>query len=439
MAWIRYGCALWCLMVATGCGARSTLDLLPSGGGGSSSAGTGGGTTTTTTTTTTTGGGGPCASLSPRAEVRSFDTHPERLGHRPQLVATSADGARVTLVIRADLDPMIMDAVSLLTQVTLDPWSSWSAAPLGDELLIGAGIEYVTPRTREDGLTVWFYFFTQGTGPGMGLLKSAPTDVPEPPGEVLMGLEARPSFVTGPVGSAVGLGTVTFFGGAEHANLAVATPQGMEDHLDYACTQTPMWMAGIRGPGGFLAALTTPQTLGCDVGRAVEIVRYSESEPPATTHAFDLSTSLVQLHMVPRSDGAWVVWQTGDSETSGPLEALRIDQAGQPLSSAIELVGEGTVFETVGLATLGDDLAVAYSDAFDPSTPTIVVEVFADDGFPKAGAMVTPLAWPRPNEPYALLGSPSEDALLLAWSAAEPDPGVAGTAQVYAVRLDCGP
>ena len=132
-----------------------------------------------------------------------------------------------------------------------------------------------------------------------------------------------------------------------------------------------------------------------------------------------------------------VVWQDAGGETSGPLQAMRLDANGEPVTDVMQLIAEGIIFEKVALASLGDDLALAHTDVLDPGPPNIVVRVFDGAGSERAAASFTPQAWPRLAEGYGLVGSPTGDALLLSWSSADPEPVVQGNARVYVARLDC--
>jgi hypothetical protein len=187
-----------------------------------------------------------------------------------------------------------------------------------------------------------------------------------------------------------------------------------------------------------LTAYVDSAASDCSPGTFMKVVRYTPgSFVFDDLMSQDLGASPTQLQLVPRGEGAWLVWQIDDGVTSGPLEAMKLDSDGLPEGGVISLVQSGAVFEKVALAALGDGLALAYTDSFDPSTPTIVVEVFDADGVQTAATSLTPVAWPRVGEGYGLVGSPSADALLLSWASAEVDPNVEGSARVFTARLDC--
>ncbi len=376
----------------------------------------------------------PCGSLQPQASYRSFDvaTTPDALGYQPRLALTRADGTRVTLLVREQPSPVPIDGTPTLTQVSFEPWDSWPAAPLGTSLMLSSGDDFVLPRQAEEGLTVWLFMSTFVTGPQMALFQAAPVDIPYPTPIVAYPKQSNtPAFVTtsatSPSGTSRGLGRI------EPVAQALAWLDLAEEaalHPDPALLGCFL-LDGIRTSSGFLFA--------CSSSSGFQVGRFGPTIPaPETTHE-QLTTAPAQLQMVPRSDGGWVVWQAAYGETSGALMAMRLDADGVPVTGPMQLIADGQIFERVALAPMGDALAVAHSDVFDPGPPNIVVEVFDGTGTQRAAGSFTPQAWPRIEEGYGLVASPSADALLLSWSSAEAEPGVAGNARVYTARLDCAP
>jgi len=375
-----------------------------------------------------------CERLEALATYRSFDVAiPSALGYQPRLTSTRADGTRVTLVVREQQDPIPIDGTPVLTQVSFEPWESWPASPLGTPLVLSAGNDFVLPRQAEDGLTVWLFMSTFATGPQMALFQSAAVDVSSPPPIAAYPMQGNtPAFVTtavttSPVGPIRGLGRVEPVAQAL-AWLDLAGPAALHpDPFPLGC----FLLDGVRGPQSFLFA--------CSSSGGFQVGRFGPDTPEAQVTHEQLAPSVAQLQMVPRSDGGWVVWQAADGETSGSLMALRVDAQGQPVTDPMQLIPDGIIFEEVTLAPMGDDLAVAYTDAFDPGPPNIVVEVFDGSGTQRAAGSFTPQAWPRIEQGYGLVASPSADSLLLSWSSADIEVDVTGNAHVYVARLDCKP
>jgi hypothetical protein len=381
---------------------------------------------------------GLCENLAVRDVIRGFDAVLSgELGHTPRLAATSADGAQVTLVVREQADPIPLDVAPALAQVTLHPWDSWPDSPLGTALFAASVQEFVVPKRPDDGLTVWLFASTFATGPQMVLLNGASTDVPWP-SEALVhpSLVGAPSFVTTELSGTRTVGTV-IGSGINYATINLATAAGFEGMPpDIGCAAGPMAMDGVRVAARFVTAYT--HAPGCTAPNTLSLVTVVEAgNILEETYTQPLDTSLAQVQLVPRGDGAWLIWQLEDGETSGPLETLKLDDEGKPIGEPIVLIGSGTIFEKVALSVFGDGLAVAYTDSFDPGPPSIVVAVFDGDGSPLAQASLTPQAWPRVAEGYGLIGSPAGDALLLSWASDDVDASVQGNARVYTARLDC--
>jgi hypothetical protein len=418
-----------------GCGARSEIGSLELGDGPIAGDGGSGGSAAS-------GGHGgvggapvaPCASLEARATYRGFDVaSPDALAYRPRLAATRADGTRVTLVVREQPEIVPIDGSPMLTQVSFEPWDSWPASPLGTPRVLSAGNDFVLPREAEEGLTVWLFMSTFATGPQMALFQAAPVDVPAPipiaayPMEVSIPAFVTTSTATSPSAATRGLGRVE----------PVAQPVAWLDRADEAAVFPNPFpldcflLDGVRSASAFLFA--------CSSSNGFQVGRFGPTTPAAVITHVELTLPVAQLQMVPRSDGAWVVWQSSDGETSGSIEALRLDPDGLPVTESMSLIADGLIFAQVALAPMGDDLAVAYGDVLDPGPPNLVVEVFDGAGTRQAAGSFTPQAWPRIEEGLGLVASPSTDALLLSWASAELEPDVAGNARVYTARLDCTP
>jgi hypothetical protein len=197
-------------------------------------------------------------------------------------------------------------------------------------------------------------------------------------------------------------------------------------------------MDGVRRVGGGFVAVVATATSDCGAPNGFHIVSYAPFEGATILPGPPPSGTLRQLHVVPRPDGGiWALWQHDDGRTVGPVLGLLLDGAGAPLGEPLGLVPSGVVFDRLAATTMGDELVIAYTDAFDPSAPTVVLARFDAQGAPLSGAAHTPGAWARTADGYALLGAPDGRAVLLGWAAVGLEPEVAGTAQVYVARFDC--
>ncbi|MBK8943033.1 MAG: hypothetical protein IPM79_36895 [Polyangiaceae bacterium] len=79
----------------------------------------------------------------------------------------------------------------------------------------------------------------------------------------------------------------------------------------------------------------------------------------------------------------------------------------------------------------GRGFALAWVEAIDPSAPTVFVRVFDEDGTLRAeGAYDTSPAFLVPSR-ISLVSSPNEDALIVAWEAADEE------RRVVAARFAC--
>ena len=430
--------ALSCIVL--GCGARSEIgsQQLLDGAGGSTSSDGGAGGHDGGAGGDAAGGRGQggsgataaCNNLTLLDTYRSFDvTDVGSLAYQPRLAVTSADGQRVTLVVREQPEPIPIDGHPVVTRVTFEPWGSWPAAPLGSSQLLSAGSDFVLPRQADEGLSAWLFMSTFVTGPQMALLQNVPDNAVSPTPIVAYGGQvAVPAFVTASLTDGRrGLGRVQ----------AVAQPLAWLDIADASALHpTPSSLGcflldGVRASSHLLFACSSPS--GFRVGR------FGPTTPEAETTHEHFAMAPAQLQMVPHGQGAWVVWQSAGGVTPAPLEAMRLDGDGNPVTDAMQLVAEGIIFEEVALAPLGDDLALAHSDPLDPGRPNLFVRIFDAEGSERTAAGFTPQASPRLAESYGLVGSATGDALLLAWSSAEQEPGVQGNAQVYVARLDCEP
>ena len=143
------------------------------------------------------------------------------------------------------------------------------------------------------------------------------------------------------------------------------------------------------------------------------------------------------VRVIPHSAGAWLVYQYAglNAEQPPPVMAVRIDEAGGVLLDPIPLLDGSQFFDEPALAGIGDQLLIAWVDAFDPSGDAYIMMRVFDD----AGTELTQNAYqshavhPR----LSALGSPDGSQVLIGWSEQTGMDG-AGEDQAYVARFTCG-
>lgn len=146
---------------------------------------------------------------------------------------------------------------------------------------------------------------------------------------------------------------------------------------------------------------------------------------------------VLYVRLIPHSAGAWLVYQYAglNAEVPPPLMAMRIGEDGSVLLEPTELLDGTLFFGEPAVTAIGDQLMIAWLDAFDPSGDTsIMMRVF--DG---EGTLLTqsfhPSFWARPR--LSALGSPDGQHVLVGWSEQTGMDG-AGEEQAYVARFTCG-
>ena len=118
-----------------------------------------------------------------------------------------------------------------------------------------------------------------------------------------------------------------------------------------------------------------------------------------------------------------------------PYRATRVDAAGKVQGQPVPLAMAGD-WGDVAIAGLGDRLVVAHFEALDPSAPSIAVSIYDDAGI-VTSTSIQPPGGNFAGGTLAVLGAPSEDAILLAWADAPPNGST--PARVRLTRLSCAP
>jgi hypothetical protein len=140
--------------------------------------------------------------------------------------------------------------------------------------------------------------------------------------------------------------------------------------------------------------------------------------------------------MVAHSDGAWLVYQPDGSTSEVPpaILAVRLDGGGQVVSDYIAVATDGSAatYGPFAAGRLGDKLVVASVDSFDPSAPTLILQVFDENGLVGATSLNTAPEW-FSDDQLAVLGSPAGDQVLLGYASTVKD----APTRIHVARFDC--
>lgn len=213
------------------------------------------------------------------------------------------------------------------------------------------------------------------------------------------------------------------------------------------CSSSRVLAAAIPAGSGFLAAFTEPNPPGgaCPSPSLpiISLMRYESGAQPGASLMITEGDKLVSddtvMHvaLAPAPFGAWRVHQlAGDNARSPPpIMATRFDPSGVSLSPGsgdpgVAVSPDGYTSPRVAVAAFGDHLAVAWVDAIDPSSPTIVIQLVTSGATLGPSASIpTSVVWQTGR--IRLLSSPDAQSLLVAWE------GGVGEAQIGLARLDC--
>ena len=120
--------------------------------------------------------------------------------------------------------------------------------------------------------------------------------------------------------------------------------------------------------------------------------------------------TIASVKVIPRLDGAWLTWaETG----SDGLQIVRLDPTGHVAAGPFTVPFFGNA-DSFSATSLGDRLALAWTFSPTDVSPSVQVRVVDPQGniTAQASLIVSSIAPGR----TAVLGSPSEKALLLAWA-----------------------
>jgi hypothetical protein len=224
-----------------------------------------------------------------------------------------------------------------------------------------------------------------------------------------------------------------------------------------ACGKSPLAGAGIPegsnaavgGPYALIAVSNSRAELGCSglpgAPSKVIVDTWPSSGPPSPKTSIDNATAVRQIELVPRADGAWLVWQAEKPAGGGsdpPVMATRVDALGKTISNTFEAIPAGANGYPFAASAIGDELVVAFVEATEPSAKTnLGMRVFLSDGTPDGEGHVSVASLPVPPggpwwvdpERLGLLGN--EDSVILAWSEHVTEPTAPG--RVLVARFTC--
>ena len=134
----------------------------------------------------------------------------------------------------------------------------------------------------------------------------------------------------------------------------------------------------------------------------------------------------------------WVLWQRDGGVQPTPVRAVRFDENYNVVVGPIDVAGDGQVaLPFAATALRGDRLVFAWTDATDPSAPSVGLDVFSAEGQRVGGTLYQPpgglfLSWP-----YTLAAQPNGDRFLLSFPSITVDTAIAGTSGIYVERFSC--
>ncbi len=452
---------LWGLPLLAACGARSEMESGSRGVGGGGGHGLAGGSVTgsggSPASTGATGGGassssgaagasssssgagaggqdaGPVCALEVIPPLGFLDGAPDGPSESPSLATSTDDGSQVTVFGAQSVDQASPNAS--LVYGSLFPWLSWPASgAIGESVApgptMGASKEILAAPLAgnrfavlwQESAALWYSF--GGSGQGFSL------------GEVIYGGLSRPLFAApNPKGHLVGF------------QFPIDSPLGLDglgigtmDDGVYSGTAVvgcgvSIAASAIAWGADWLLATAMSQPLGsCDLDRIgppthVQVTRLSGGAPVEVEAAWDESTPLGSLELVPRSGGAWMVWDYAGA-TSTPIFARTIDGSGVPAPESLPVTaaGETAIAGSLAVDRLGDALLVAWH----APGGSIVVRVIDGGGAVLLSAVV-PIDGSAKGA-VSVIGAPSGDAILVAWAEVPPNQAAA---RIRIAKLAC--
>jgi hypothetical protein len=335
---------------------------------------------------------------------------------------------------------------------TLDAWGPWPQSLGPPHFITGAVREgMLAAQGFAQDAALLLPLLSLGTPgaviPGIATAVAPATPYMEVPYEYLFELPGLPgygaSFTTSRDGTAfVGWGAdadgTTFLGQlvTDASGTVIDGPW-----FESGCAQGRVRADVIAVEGGYLSAFSSGRGLvECfnDDGipgppTRLQVGWWRGGSGMAWQYEETLPEPITTVELVPRGDGAWLLHQTDGSTslTYPSVVATALGPDGVPTGPSFSAVEDGRTFGPVAAAPFGRGFALAWVEAIDPSAPTVFVRVFDEDGTLRAeGAYDTSPAFLVPSR-ISLVSSPNEDALIVAWEAADEE------RRVVAARFAC--
>jgi hypothetical protein len=304
------------------------------------------------------------------------------------------------------------------------PWASWPivAPPLG-QITFGGGSAFELAGGEGQ---LWLLSATGAEVGGAGLTLLPLLGQGSSPDLVVVDtLSTRPLFLTRAGSSLLSAGQQgdTIRGFHTSGETTEALEPTLSCGLPLRAGAVPMpgggelWLGVSRGSAG---------ACGPGEGPSNRLVLWRrEGSKLVPVHEREPETSLEFAALLPRSDGAWLLTQQGDSLTAGPLVAERLDAAGIPTGKTFEVLGSGQLFSRPSLAAVGDRIAVLWVDMLG-QVDKLLLKV-ADEATSTPPLLIS-------NDfstERRLVGSPDGSKVLLAWDGGGP------SSPLRLLRVDC--
>lgn len=431
------------------CGARNELELADAGGTGGTSTGNpsstanAGGSPTSSSVGVGAGGEGAIGSGGGAPDICAglvvAEPGPAIVGgvngaSDPQL-AFFPDGERVLLTFVGPAS-----AGPALHVRELDASAPWPPAVGGASPLIPTSSGYALGTSPTGPVALVGFGGNTSLAVVLGEGASAIDDAPTPPGKPLFTAAIDDRFL---------YATSQSLAAFEQLQVGSYQPGSLPQTDDpLICLGTEILAAGVASGAGFLAAFAAPGEFlsDCDpngaMGSTIDLYRYESpsglgsSLEPAYGGTFDFEPAdvLLGVHLAPASFGAWLVWQQAgiNAEVPPPPFAIRLD----PTGAALDPVGSATALGTIGwggpvaVASLGDDLIVAWAEYADPSAPLVMVQmVRADGSLGPSTSFYTHELWQ--TGPMRIAAQPNGKQIFVTWE------GGMNQTDIAMARIDC--
>lgn len=449
-------------MLIVACGGRSQLgDGSSSGGVGSAGGATSTGSTasssssSTSTASSSSGNGGApqsCNGLTLSGERITYEPTPMDHGSRPILVPATDDGSLVSVVFAQAPVESPSDPPIAVAGATFAPWGMWPSSLGPTARVVGFGGDAFatarSPAADQPGFSVLFYLPTDSFPSDMYLAPAAAGksydpfpqgiswDAWEPAWGVALARGASGHLAAYEVGmGADAFLSVAFVGGGS------PTPFVIDE---VACANAPFTADVAEVEGGYLLATAAGRKFGAcplDDGipgpaKDLHVIRVDQATKQVSLAAsFEGTDPLTHVALARRAQGAWVVWQENGASalTPPPIQAALLDETGAVAGPVFPIPATMGTLGPFAAAALGPNLVVAWVEAFDPSTPTLRLEVFSEAGTYLSSASInTAPSWLY-DASLSLLPSPDGTQLLMAWA----DEASPEQAMVRVVRFSC--